>query len=279
MIHLRLAGGLGNQLFQLAAATNLSKQTGIPISVLCGGLKNYESIRQADVICLIDLKKLNAESHASNPLLTWMSVSARAGRIFPFFGINDRNFARTLTLSRAWNQIFLLDGYFQKQWQWQQFSPVLSYIYEAMYEKWKLTVQPDGDCLIHVRGGDFLNSSEHQVITNQYYTDALRVLQEKYSVRKTVVITDDSAHAKRILNLAMVDHPNVKFSFPAGSSNPINDFVLLSNAPCRIIGNSTFAWWATVLDPRQGVTVSPRSFLRGQPRFVSAPWELMLSVG
>ena len=41
MIYLRLAGGLGNQLFQVAAAANISLRSNMCVIALIGGLEKY----------------------------------------------------------------------------------------------------------------------------------------------------------------------------------------------------------------------------------------------
>lgn len=276
-IRVRLAGGLGNQLFQLAAATALSMRSDMRVQFLTAGLGNYKTARQPDIIRLVDLDSLNMEHGPSNSLLGWTSVSARAGRFLPILGVNDRNFARMLEFHRIGRWPFMLDGYFQHQWRWDQLFPIAMLLREAIVGRWKTVRNPDADCVVHVRGGDFLLSPEHQVVGDRYYAEALSVLRERCNVERAIIVTDDALHARRVLECARTAHPEIEFRFADRASDPLEDFATLVRGPRRIIGNSTFSWWASTFDPQQGMTVSPNRFVRDQPRHAVAPWELTLS--
>jgi hypothetical protein len=277
MIRVRLAGGLGNQLFQLAAATALSMRSDMRVQILTAGLRDYKTARQPDIIRLVDLDSLNVEHGLTHSLIGWASVSARAGRFLPILGINDRNFADTLELHRIGNRPFMLDGYFQHQWRWDQLFPIAMLLRDAMFSRWKTVRKPDADCVVHVRGGDFLRSREHQIVNERYYAEALSALRDRYNVERVLVVTDDSVHANRVLECARTAHPKIEFRLADRASDPLEDFATLVRGPRRVIGNSTFSWWASTLDPQHGTTVSPNRFVRDQLRHAVAPWELTLS--
>lgn len=274
-MQVRLAGGLGNQIFQLAAALALSKP-GTRIRLLTGALARYKTARQPDVIRLLDLPRLGVEVSPSSGSVAWLVERVRAGRLLPAIGVNDRNFAAMVRQPPTVARWTLLDGYFQQQWTWDVMEPVLGRLRDALKPEWKNIAH--SECLIHVRGGDFLRSPTHQVLDEDYYRQALTQLRQRMTISSVKVITDDPPYAADILGAAMKVHTDIRFDVLAPKPDPLNDFAQLLHARARIIGNSTFSWWAAALDAGQGLTLSPSLFAQGANRHVALPWEVVLPV-
>jgi hypothetical protein len=74
-------------------------------------------------------------------------------------------------------------------------------------------------------------------------------------------------------------HPDVDLAFGTHATGGwLGDFALLRRAPARILGNSTFSWWAAALDGHHSLTLSPNQWTRGVPRRLFLPWEAVVPV-
>jgi hypothetical protein len=276
MIYLRLAGGLGNQLFQLAAAALLGKNTGQPIMALTDALSSYAQVRAPDALRLVSCQRMVADEHASlKPVLRWLIVNGRAGRWMPIFGVNDRSTLRETTRAvRRWGGI--MDGYFQRGWTSATFSEATSEFTPCKQSERSNSAAPDV-CLIHVRGNDFLLHHSHRVVEANYY---VRAIQNARAVGwgRFAIMTDDPDYARDIAHAIERQISNVDIALLSPAPDPLDDFSALRDAPARIIGNSTFAWWAAALDIRHALTWSPSKFARGLPRDFHLDWERAIAV-
>ena len=113
-----------------------------------------------------------------------------------------------------------------------------------------------------------------------FFPNVAAMRQRRPMTAAVTVVTDDAAHARSIMDIVQQAQPDLLLSLALTSQTTANagwllDFELLRNAPSRIIGNSTFAWWAAWLgeyrhqgshifapgrnvDPQHGVTAERR---------------------
>lgn len=281
MIHLRLAGGLGNQLFQMCAALALQSDHSEPIRLSLQGLGRYKARRAPDSLRLLDLGRLGMNADPIGPLARILIESARIGRLAPGVGVNDRNFVDLLQRPgvRRVLPARVLDGYFQLAWDWPRFSPLLQRLADSLVPVPEPT--PPLDCAMHIRGGDFIRNPLHDIVDHSYYAKAINHLSSLADVdplRKIQIITDDAPYAEAVVEQLVRSHPGIEFSMHQGRPDPLDDFRNIAAARRRIIGNSTFSWWAAALDPMRAPTVSPAVFVLGQPRHLALPWETVLPV-
>ncbi len=276
MIYVRLAGGLGNQLFQLACA--LKVRTGRePILLATNALDHYKTARAPEVAQILDLSKLDVQlGYLSNPLLKAL-MAFRLPRIFSFFGVGDNSFiakSRQSAVDSSRRCLFV-DGYFQTQWDWTALSGCLQDIVAAM----SLPAAPqDAEaCAIHVRGTDFLLSETHRLISSDYYQRAISLLVESQRISSIRVVTDDLLYARSIIEPLRLSSPTLECHYTREATNVVEDFNTLRNANFRIIPNSTFSWWAAASDPRRGLTIAPSRFVRHAQRHPVLPWERTIS--
>ncbi len=267
MIYVRLAGGLGNQLFQIAAAALWAKFQDTQFFVLTSGLDGYATKRSPDVLRLV--KPGRMQGVINDVRLNFIVDKLRAGRWLPIVGKSDKHFPGGLTAKSFGGA--LLDGYFQRGW-----SDVL--LYSALQEINLQCSMPPGSedcCVIHIRGGDFLKHDLHNILTSRYYASAVRKANEK-GIREFRVITDDPGYSQKIIDAINHDVSGNSYQLNAPSMDPLDDFLMIRNANNRIIGNSTFAWWASAFGGDSSVTWSPDSFLKGCRRDYATPWENIL---
>lgn len=110
------------------------------------------------------------------------------------------------------------------------------------------TVQKHEYTIIHVRRGDFLhpgNIEVHPTMSKEYYLSCMDMLPGE----KFMFISDDIEWCKKNFS----EFPNVYFS---DSKDSIEDFKLLLGAKNIIFGNSTYAYFGSLLNPRQKTIIA-----------------------
>ena len=288
MIYTRLAGGLGNQLFQFAASLALRGESGAEVLLCTDGLRRYNVKRNFDLLRILHLPD-GCHTDASEPVLNMLEASLlrlRIGRLLPKYGVNDRNFKRQLTCQTSGEarQPLWLDGYFQHGWLPPSFENVHEEMRSLLREDLPISRAWDAECVIHIRGGDFLTSEEHRVTSVDYYLLALAKLRASMpSLQLITVVTDDAVYAEIIVDCLRRAQHDLKFTLApapdsAAGAEWLQDFVLLRDARTRIIGNSSFAWWAAALDLRRATTVSPSRWTKGVIRDLFLPWEIDIPI-
>jgi hypothetical protein len=266
MIYLRLSGGLGNQLYQIAAASLISHSAVKPRGVipLIDGLTKYKQPRQPDSIKILEINEwlLQPQSFNKN-IWTRLAIDVRAGRWLPFWGISDRNFWK-INLHNIKNN-YILDGYFQHGWTQAKFSRALNKMPVApisISAKNRIAIN---EVIIHIRGGDFLHLPRFQIVDAQFYIRAVHQAKE-HGFNRFAVISDDPAYANTICSEIRRSVPRIDIRLIPQGETTLIDFDTLRSASARIIGNSTFAWWASAFGSKTSITWSPPMFAKGDYR-------------
>jgi len=267
MINVRLIGGLGNQLFQLAAAVVYSRRFHFPIRLWPGAMGRYATKRELDVHQLINLEEIDTRVVGRASLVQL----ARAARINPGLflkqlWITDCNVLEGLKRGRRVTTIEL-DGYFINSIDQAFIDEAALILRRSIKESGNAVVAPENLCVIHVRGGDFLKLGWASVTGASYYARAIGTMREIAPNVHFVAITDDQAYAS---SLDWIKNNNVSVL----SKGMLSEFQLLRTAPYAIISNSTFAFWARMLRHKfSGVTIGAPYWSPGVPRRIAVPDE------
>jgi len=122
---------------------------------------------------------------------------------------------------------------------------------------------PENQCVIHVRGGDFLHAKD-VFVGQRYYSDAVEKMRLFHEDMKFVCVTDDLAAARKVIpsEIAIVGSAQSAASDRLKASHhqggPIaEDFLRLMNARYLIIPNSSFSWWAAYLNQQKVRVIAP----------------------
>ena len=275
-IYLRLSGGLGNQIFQYATAL-LIKQKGEPIHFYTRALNSYRAGRNLELVNFFEL-----------PQATFFNVSIFANVIFKFrlakitsfFGCNDLNFSSILSNKNTHQAkgSFYLDGYFQDAWSYENIQPLLVQL-SADLKKDKFNNEPYSqyDCIMHIRGTDFLANLDNSINSIDFYMDAINLLKSSHEVEHMYVVTDDLQYSKSMVDIIKSKFQDINFYLDDQRKSLFEDFMILLHAKSRVIGTSTFAWWASALDGKRSMTISPKSWKLNINRKLVLPWEKLVN--
>jgi hypothetical protein len=245
MLYLRLAGGLGNQLFQIAAAINFKKNSQFnDIFININSIKSYSSVHQLLINDLFDFDDL----YVNPSLVGSLSSFLRLGKFVPYYSINDLNFHKKLESPPR--MIAFLDGYFQHKLNQEYLNYSVSYFRNRL----KISCINENIASIHIRGGDFLLHKNHNILTEDYYKRSINYLRYKHNVNIFYVITDDLCYAKSLLGNFNQEIFNFKYL------NGIDSFKYLVSSKYLILSNSTFCWWAAILNKNLIECIGPEIY-------------------
>lgn len=267
----RLSGGLGNQLFQVAFALYLQRKFG-GLLRFTDATTRYSARRALDIFKVLQLPQ--AMQAGSTSVLASVLHNFRIGRASTPLSINDHTAKRMLgCISLAPARLpYLIDGYFQDCWGDDALRSVVELV-----KSYALGCTPSDHTVVHIRGGDFLNIPKYQIAGLDFYQHAFRLLEDQFGsgAREIAVLTDDRAYAASLLSKCEL--PRAWAWHLVGGSDIVKDFQTLRGAAYRIAGNSTFSWWASALGVEHSRTLSTTHWTRDRAKRYRLPHETLIS--
>lgn len=262
MIVLILKDGLGNQLFQYAAAKSLAAKLNTTLkldtqSFQKNKLRQYAlSNFQIDELFVSPLERIlfrlkNAYSRFFNSI----GLKIRAFRYF------ERELAYDPGFLKLPDNI-CVEGYWQTEKNFLSISTLIR-------QQFQVRGEPDtvnAACItkmrlvqsvsLHVRRGDYVTdqttNSIHGVCSLDYYQQAIAFIKSKVENPYFFIFSDDMAWVKQ--NLEIEGSP-VEFITHNGSKD-YEDLRLMYSCKHNIIANSSFSWWGAWLNSNPGKLVT-----------------------
>lgn len=167
----------------------------------------------------------------------------------------------------------VINGYFQTDWYMDQMpvKPVIKLkqpFIQAFQEQYGEVFNKHKTLVVHIRRTDYLSYGKRDIsLPMDYFKRQLDSIEnpEQYQI---FFVSDDMEAVKTYFP----QKANYHFS----SNSEIIDFQLIMNADVTIISNSTFAWWAAYLSPKQNQVIAPKNWIgfrigREHPRGIMTP--------
>ena len=215
MISCFLYGGLGNQLFQKAAALSHSLRHGYDV-VIPEEVVNPHSRQQKPY----RFPGFKYSSNISTELSAYKEPFFHYSCLPPMDNIK-------------------LDGYFQSA---KYFDDYRDEVIESFGFNISRTIK--GMCGVHVRRGDYLKwPNHHPPVTRDYILKAIGMMKEKLGIRAFMFFSDDIDWCKEFF-YCVKDY--VEFS---EGKDELEDLRMLASLPHHIGSNSSFSWWGHYLCP------------------------------
>ncbi len=219
-----LMGGLGNYMFQVAAAYAYSKRFGKDVGFNCSESSGpHKHVTEYGKNIFKDIKLFHIRSGGAKQ-------------------VNENGFHYEEIPKFDGN--VLLHGYFQSEKYFKDFedeirSLFMSYEIEIS-EELKAILQNENTCSIHVRRGDFLKHPNHHPVQNMNYF--LKAIKQMPKDSVFLIFSDDIQWCKQ-------NFPDLseKFKFIEGHKD-YEDLYIMSKCKNNIICNSTFSWWGAWLN-------------------------------
>ena len=245
-LSIELMGGLGNQLFQIAAAYAYSKDYGFDL-VLPDSTSSPTSERPPIWEGYLDhtLFKLVLIKKEQLDRIPWCVLSEQGFKYSP------------IKMSFSGLPFYRLSGYFQSSQYFSQYAEEIRgflQVPQIHLEAAKATFAsmgvygegnkeaPEGWIGCHVRRGDYLSAADyHLVTTPQYIKGAREEICRRKGLRTVCWITEDIDWVYKHL---------YKNGDAVISGKSMTDFAALAQFKYLILSNSSYSWWAAWLNPR-----------------------------
>ena len=241
-----ISGGLGNQLFQLAAAQYLKKQ----------GLNVLLDFRMNQI-------SGTRENHISSIAGDFGFRYKEFGPVG--FGVGKIPFVRRALNFRTKRNLVQENVEFQSPpihngdksityrgyWQTTQVAVSIKRMLAEYLDIGPSDLVPR--IALHVRRGDYLlgnNPGFHGVLRGEYYVESVKRLRDIHGFLPVVVFTDspeivrNEEWLKEITNLEFFN-----------SFGDLSDFQEIAKSSGIVCSNSTFSWWAAYISPSTAVTL------------------------
>ena len=269
MLFSRMVGGLGNQLFQIAALLKYKRHKEKVIISFLGDIhipKRENCLRSIfeipDWLYFDNSRNLNLFIK----LFARSSAGLRFGSYLPLVGINDRNFYNNKYYFSNQKLLFL-DGYFNQNWTYSQLNSVLRILKlkPIKLDKEQLELC-NNNVLIHIRGGDFLSIKNLNICKIDYYKNSIKYALSK-GLKKFIVICEDQRYGKQVIKELKKCFTNLQIKI-LKSDTIKNDFNLIRSSQVAILSNSTFSWWASFLSNSKKEFLVPSNFSKKEKRIL-----------
>jgi len=296
-VGLYLTGGLGNQLFQLAAALSSAQKKEIRFFVNLGMPRlnsrgNPElfsfKIDEISPICK-DAKRSFIAGKSAGFLLrsriwprrfeglkviristqtvaTMLQSILLRGLISPIT-ISQVGYEK-IRINRFKAKIFnpLLIGYFQSYFwplEVQKQLRVLALCEEGPeLRALRLQSQRIKPIVIHIRRGDYRNEKTFGLLGRGYYQEAYGIIQKQFPDNPIWVFSDEISEAKGIL--AFIPQARIQF-IPDVDGESGASLMAMRLGCAYIIANSTFSWWGAFLSNSENpLVIAPEPWFVGQ---------------
>lgn len=274
MIVVYLIGGLGNQMFQYAAATTLSELRNKDEIVIA--TDNYRSAKDrryelykfnfSNIRRISEKEKCSFTYNIVKTILRWYERYYMKNRGFFYeklykcikcflnicgiyiSGIND---VEDVPVSKGMlkHRNIYLYGYFQHpQYAYNLNNISLKYVCKS-YELWKKDNTGEGHICVHIRLGDYINDESFDVCTKSYYYRAFAYIAGKVENPVFHIFSDSMEIVKN----------EFKFTMPViyeEEKCAAKCLMKMSSYKYFIISNSTYSWWAQHLSQHEGKIVA-----------------------
>ncbi len=294
--NMALIGGLGNQLFQIAAALAHSKSGKLSVELPLSNTRSNES-GSADVSDFkfpFDLHFQNGakvNKQFSRVLNLALRIGISKNRLAESFLVrSSTKVVASILLSIyfrgfKWittgqdvghsklkedkgNQFFM--GYFQtcrylleNEIAAEEFSKIKLITYSDELQLWISKIQFSKPIVVHIRLGDYLQESDFGVIGSDYYKRALEICEARDLGKEVWVFSDDIKMAREKYSDVFASNA---FWFEDNKLSSAETLELMRHGNSYVIANSTFSWWAAYLSYNvEKCVVAPSSWFKSLP--------------
>jgi hypothetical protein len=290
-----LTGGLGNQLFQLAVAVDISNGNHIELEWGVGkprlssnGLPEISAFELPENISLSRKRRGGRLMAKSSGYLLRMGIDPRwyekvsyirrfiaaSAEFISFFYFWEK---REMSYSTGTGYSQIEDksnrrfhvGYFQS-FRWASNPSTYSIMsklrlkeYPPEYEDYKELALVEKPLIVHVRLGDYKNEADFGLLHPKYFAEVLNERWASGKFNKIWVFSDEISTAEKYFK--GFQQKNLRYIQDVGKSTSVT-FEVMRLGYGYIIGNSSFSWWSAFLSRNSNVLVtSPSPWFRNLP--------------
>lgn len=286
---LPLAGGLGNQLFQLSAGLAMSSRNKVSLitnmlNPRCDNRNNPDIFQFVlpEEVCRVDLQTISKFQRKFAFFLLRLSATRKikiSTAVVRFIAINvsNRIFSQALRArikvqlpeglgfcsKLRFNENSLSVGYFQS-FKWAMRPDVLRLLkgMQTRHSEDEIRIMEElaeEDCplIVHFRLGDYLNEDDFGIPSKKYYKDAIEKQLSTRKYKSIWAFSDDQKKAAKLIPSGL--NVPVKWNVSFDETN-VGSLQAMRYGKGYVIANSTFSWWGAFLSFEENplvITPSP----------------------
>lgn len=246
ILYVRLMGGLGNRLFQIASGYSIAKKNNMNFKILKNDEKYINFIQNLDT-------NSNIIEHKIQDIESKEYITYHENEEFKY---------NNIVIDQSKTSILV--GYFQSEQYFKEYRlDILKMFKEPEYISSQLNNIHNFNNLIaiHVRLGDFLLYDKHFMDLTDYYKTAINLAKTNLHHNIEFIIISNESHEKILEYYPFLS----KHSFLQKNKEirtPEYDLYFMSRCRGVICPNSTFAWWGAWLNKRDDKFVTlPKNFI------------------
>ncbi len=277
MIFVRLIGGIGNQMFQYAAARRLAYAAKAAVIFDISHFKYYPGRSyalghfniQEQFLSSDEAERFNSEFQSRfKSLIRFLDKKRKRCPRY----IKEKYFRFDPAVLRLGDNIYL-DGYWQSEKYFIDITSLIKKEFtvttpeEGRNKELASGIREVNSVSIHIRRGDFVSnpkiSKVHGTCGIDYYLRSVDYISQKVDNPRFFIFSDDPEWASQNLKLS---YPNtiVKHN---GTDKGYEDLRLMSQCKHNIIANSSFSWWGAWLNTNsEKIVVAPRRWFQTRGR-------------
>jgi hypothetical protein len=285
MIIVELMGGLGNQMFEYAAARCLAEKLGQPLKIDTTTLLDRTNTTEGFMFRNYDLGIWNIQESFATPEEVF-ALTNKSEAPLSFAKKLSRKASNLLKSSAPENRVykepyFYYDRNFYKQkaplylqgyWQSEEYFKPISRIIRQEFtfknplsshcESMAAQIESTESICLNVRRGDFVSSPKTSELLGfvgiNYLEKGVDLIADKLDNPHVYIFSDEPEWCKE----------NLQFSYPTTlvsheyAGEKFRDYLdLMIRCKYFVIPNSSFAWWAAWLAPhKQKIVVTPQKW-------------------
>ena len=250
-IEVVVKGGIGNQLFRISQAIEMSINTSRPIKFNTNAF-THDKWRRASALGPLGI-----------PINTWLQFQNFENEI-KFSNETGVNFSSpSKIIVEEFHHVpisipdapFIIDGYFQSPKYFEINSIAIKNFLKSKFNEINFEAEVPAHLILHIRGGDYLNQAVAKVMNlnrETFLRDAFFYLGSPKIIE---LVSDDKKYAEELIRRSF---PKIEIVW-AGTSDLFHDFIRIMSAQQIVISNSTFSWWAAYLSDSR-VILSPKQW-------------------
>lgn len=279
-----LTGGLGNQLFQLAAGLKISEGEVVRLTAAYGNPRPFDkttaelySFNLPANVNIIEKKPASLfvkkcvgynlrmgtdpRKYENLKIVRWLIKCATSSLLF--FDLHQF-FKLVAGKGVGFNQISiskknsLLVGYFQS-YRWASDSNVLKVLKNikpiernTLLENLIIKAKAEKPLFVHVRLADYKNEEKIGIPSRDYYSNSVKKLMKSGRFSNIWLFSDEVETAK---NYIPEEYKEILTIIPEIDNSPALTLELLRHGSGYVIANSSFSWWGAFLSYEENVKV------------------------
>ena len=276
MVIIKIAGGLGNQMFQYALARALESK-GKKVLLDCSG---YKVQTQMDTMRNYELDRFSIKIEKASQKEIARYYNHRQRCFYYLSRIIKKDLSKIIIEKehRYLAQIAECDNkYLIGYWQSEQYFKIIrkELLEDFSFQNCKLSHQNKklreelfnmkNSVAVHIRGGDYTitgNAALYgDICTREYYQKAFAYIEKIIGQAKFYIFTNDVIWTQQILSTNL---KNVEIIDWNSEDDGWIDMYLMSICKHNIIANSSFSWWAAWLNQnKEKVVIAPSKWQNG----------------